>query len=92
MNKLELVKSMAQKTGLSEKKNRDALDAILNTFIQVVADGEAFNLAGFGTMKVTYRLPRVARNLQTGEVINIAARKAVVFTPSNALKEAVNQK
>ena len=44
---------------------------------------------GLGKLYVRHSKPRQGRNPQTGETINIPARKRVRFTAAKALKEAV---
>jgi DNA-binding protein HU-beta len=46
-------------------------------------------LVGFGTFSVSNRKARMGRNPQTGEEIQIPARKVPVFRPGKELKEAV---
>ncbi|MDY6469771.1 MAG: HU family DNA-binding protein, partial [Succinivibrio dextrinosolvens] len=54
--------------------------------------GDAVQLIGFGTFKVSARKARQGRNPRTGEVIKIAASKVPVFSAGSALKDAVNKK
>lgn len=91
MNKAEIIKAIAKKTGKTEVVSRLVLDTILESVLHVVEDGESINIPSFGTIKVTYRLPRQARNLKTGEVISIPAQKAVVFSASQAFKDELNK-
>jgi len=45
---------------------------------------------GFGAFEVSYRNAREGRNPKTQEPLTIPAHNAVTFTPSDALKKAVN--
>ena len=51
--------------------------------------GDTVTLIGFGTFKVAQRKARRGRNLQTGAVINISAKRVPRFVPGKALKDAV---
>lgn len=53
--------------------------------------GDKVPLVGFGTFAVSERAARSGRNPQTGEPVEIPARKAVTFKAGSALKEAVNE-
>ena len=53
-------------------------------------EGDAVQLTGFGSFKVGDRAARKGRNPQTGETIDIAARKVVKFSAGKALKDALN--
>lgn len=50
---------------------------------------DGVKLVGFGTFSVSARKARVGRNPQTGEEIQIPARKVPVFRPGKELKESV---
>jgi DNA-binding protein HU-beta len=89
MNKTELVKGMAKSANLTQKAAASALDVILNEIHGVLAEGESIVLPGFGTFKVSFRSPRVCKNLKTGEDIMVPAKSVPVFTPSKVLKESV---
>jgi DNA-binding protein HU-beta len=85
----ELVKGMAKSANLTQKAAASALDVILNEIHGVLAEGESIVLPGFGTFKVSFRSPRVCKNLKTGEDIMVPAKSVPVFTPSKVLKESV---
>jgi len=50
---------------------------------------DAVKPVGFGTFKVTKMKARIGRNPQTGEAINIKAKKVPKFVAGKALKDAV---
>jgi nucleoid DNA-binding protein len=52
-------------------------------------NGEKLELRGFGTFKIRDQKARVGRNPQTGEAVNIPAKKVAVFKPSKQLAEQV---
>lgn len=90
MNKTELVKAMAEKTGLSQKDAEAALKAFTDTVAKELKkkDGKV-QLVGFGTFKVTERKARVGRNPQTGASLKIKKAKLPKFVAGAALKAAV---
>ena len=47
-------------------------------------------LRGFGTFKVRDQKARTGRNPQTGEAVNIPAKRVAVFKASKQLAEQVN--
>lgn len=89
MNKSELVKSIAKKSGLTETQANDAFKALTETVSEALGKGEDVTLVGFGTFKVTERKAKKGRNPATGETIQIPAKKAPVFKAGKALKDAV---
>ena len=85
MNRAQLVEAIATETKLSKSATEQWLTAFINTVEKNIQDG--VKLVGFGTFKVVDRKPRVARNPQTGEQIQIPGRKVPVFKPGTELKK-----
>ncbi|MBQ9219721.1 MULTISPECIES: HU family DNA-binding protein [Succinivibrio] len=92
MNKTELVDAIAKRSSLTKVDSKKALDALLEAVQGALVKGDAVQLIGFGTFKVSARKARQGRNPRTGEVIKIAASKVPVFSAGSALKDAVNKK
>ena len=91
MNKAELIKSIAEKSGLTQKQADVALDGFIETVKETLAKGEDISLVGFGSFDVQERAARTGRNPATGEEIQIAASKAPRFKAGKALKDAIPQ-
>ena len=89
MNKAELVEEVANQTGLTRKASREAIDAMTSVVTDALARGEKVTLVGFGIFQIMERKARRGRNPQTGETIQIAAKKVPRFKPGKGLKEAV---
>jgi DNA-binding protein HU-beta len=90
-NKKELVGFAATETGLSKAKCGLVLDAILERAEDALSGGHEINVAGFGKLKVKEMAARTARNPRTGEKVQVAARKKVIFRPSNKLRRKLEQ-
>lgn len=91
MNKAQLVDAIAAKADLSKAQAKVALEEIINGITQSLKEGDAVQLVGFGTFKVTHRAGRTGRNPQTGKEIQIAAANVPSFVAGKALKDAVNR-
>ncbi|MFO7245673.1 MAG: HU family DNA-binding protein [Thermaerobacter sp.] len=89
MNKAELINRVAEKTGLTKKDTEKAVNAVVETIEQALANGEKVSLVGFGTFEVRSRKARTGRNPQTGATIEIPASRVPAFRPGKALKERV---
>ncbi len=89
MNKTELINAVAEATELSKKDAGKAVDAVFDTILNALKNGEKVQLIGFGNFEVRHRAARKGRNPQTGEEIEIPASKVPAFKPGKALKEAV---
>jgi len=89
VNKAELVDEVILYTGLTRRESREAVNAIISVITDSLARGERVTLVRFGTFQVGTRKERTGRNPQTGEAIQIPARKVPVFKAGKNLKEKV---
>lgn len=93
MNKTELITKLAKKTGLTQAKAAEAVDAIFNAhkglIVAELAGGKKVTLPGFGSFSVRKRASREGRNPATGEKIKIPARKYPAFKVGKTMKEKV---
>lgn len=89
MNKVELVASVAEKTGLAKKDAEKAVAAVLDAVKEAVTKGDKVQLFGFGTFEVRARAARTGLNPKTKETIEIPASKAPAFKAAKAFKDAV---
>ena len=90
MNKSELVEKIAQSADLTKADAEKALNSLVATITEELAEGGEISLVGFGSFKVSERAARSGRNPQTGETIQIAAAKVPAFKAGKSLKDAVN--
>lgn len=90
MNKSEMIKHMAEKAGINIAEAGTAFEAFCSGIIDTLKSGDKVTLTGFGSFSVSDRDARQGRNPQTGETIQIAARKVVKFSASKDLKDEVN--
>jgi len=90
MNKSQLIKSVADKSELSQKQVSEALALIEETLVESLKAGDKVQLSGFGTFEVRARAERKGRNPKTGEVVTVPACKYLAFVPAKAIKETLN--
>ena len=87
--KAELIASIADKAGLSNKDAGAALDALIGEVTDALKKGDRVAISGFGTFSVSHRAARQGRNPQTGATIQIAASKNARFKAGKALKDSI---
>ena len=92
MNKQDLIKRVAQTANLTEKDATAAVNAVLGSIEETLANGEKVQVMGFGTFETRERAARSGRNPQTGESIQVAAATVPAFKPGKELKSTVNRK
>lgn len=90
MNKTELIARVAEKTDLTKKAAGDAVEAVLETITEALAEGNKVTLVGFGTFEVRDRAARRGVNPATGEAIDIPASRVPAFKAGKSLKETVS--
>jgi DNA-binding protein HU-beta len=89
VNKDQLARNVAERTGLSGSDAKLALEATLEEITRQIADGNEVRLTGFGKFSVTQRAARQGRNPQTGESMQISAKAVPKFGAGADLKKAV---
>lgn len=89
MNKTDVVTKIHELTSLSKDDSKRAVDAMFDTIIGAVAEGDKVTIPGFGTFESRHRNARVGMNPQTGEKIQIPATDVPAFKAGKLFKEAV---
>ncbi len=85
MNKTDLVNEVAAKASLSKVDAKKAVDAVLESIEQALANEDKVQLIGFGSFAVVEKPSREGINPRTKEKIQIEARKVVKFKPADGL-------
>jgi len=89
MTKRELVRSISETTGFTQKDVLTVIDKTFDTISKVVVN-EDVAITGFGKFATTERAARVMRNPSTGEQVQVPAKKSIRFRPAKSLKDSVN--
>lgn len=89
MNKADLIEAVAKDCAMTKKDATSAVEATLSNIKKGVKKGNV-QLIGFGSFAVSRRKARTGRNPQTGETIQIPARRVPGFKPGKELRDRVN--
>lgn len=89
MKTTDLIDRVAEETGITKAQAKTIVDGVFAKIAEAAAQGDEVSLPGFGKFKVQARAARQGRNPATGEAIQIAASKRVVFQPAKAFKDAL---
>lgn len=89
VTKSDIVDSVNSKIGFSKKDSTEIVDRVFETIKHTLEKGESVKIAGFGKFEVRQKHSRRGRNPQTGEEIEISARKVLSFRPSQILRDAM---
>src|SRR5215212_8318162 len=90
MTKADVIESVCNKVGFSKKESAEIVEMVFDTLKDTLERGEKIKLSGFGNFVVREKKSRVGRNPQTGQEIEISARRVLTFRPSQVLKNALN--
>jgi DNA-binding protein HU-beta len=93
MNKSELIRSLAHRTGLTQSDAKKAVDALFDPekglIVNEVRVGGKVSLTGFGTFSKTDRAARTGVNPSTGAPISISASSSLAFKAGKSVKETL---
>jgi DNA-binding protein HU-beta len=89
MNKADLIAKISKDSGITKEKANLAIDSLVDGVTKGLKKGARVTLVGFGTFYSTKRKARVGRNPQTGEAIQIKAKKVARFKPGKELEGAI---
>lgn len=90
MTKADIVENIYENVGISKKETAATVQTIFDTIKETLENEENVKISGFGNFMIRRKRARRGRNPQTGEEIEISARKVITFKPSNVLKELIN--
>jgi len=92
MNKNELINTLfATSTGASKAAIERVVNDLTGVIVQQLQTTGKFTLHGIGTLAVVESAARTGHHPQTGERIQIAAKKRVKLKACKALKAAVDR-
>ena len=90
MNRTDLIRAMATKTGQTQKDTEASLIAFMDVVMESLAKGDRIGLVGFGSFEVSERAEREGINPQTKERILLPSSKAPKFKAGKAFKDMLN--
>jgi DNA-binding protein HU-beta len=90
MNKAEITRAIADKSGLSVKDSEKFVKAFTEVVEKALSKGDDVVLIGFGMFSRVKRGARIGRNFQTGKEIKVPPSKTVKFKVGKNLKDSVN--
>ena len=92
MTKADIVEKVCIATYLTKKEAAVVVESVFDLVKSTLEGGENIKIAGFGCFEVKEKAARRGRNPQTGETIEITARRVLTFKPSQVLKKSLNER
>jgi len=90
VTKAELVDQVASSTALTKKHSEQIVNAVFESIVDSLRDGDKIELRGFGSFRIRERGSRVGRNPKTGARVAVPSKKIPYFKPGKQLKELLN--
>ncbi|MDT0160290.1 HU family DNA-binding protein [Bacillus sp. AG4(2022)] len=93
-NKTDLVNAVqellaSQEVEFNKKDSTKLVDAVIDSIIGLTGETGKLQLVGFGTFEVKERAARLGRNPQSGQEIQIEAKRVPTFKSGKAFKDFV---
>ena len=89
LTKADIVERVYKEANFSKKEASDLVDLVFKVIKDTLSKGEKVKISGFGNFSIRDKATRMGRNPQTGESMEITARRVLTFKPSQVLKEDV---
>ena len=89
MTKIELVKAVAEKTGIDQTTAMAAVEGVIDTLKESLINKENVYIRGWGTWTLKHRAKKTARNISKNTTLVIPAHDIPYFKPCKDFQEAV---
>jgi integration host factor subunit alpha len=90
MTKIDIIQEVYEKLGFSKKDAAKIVESVFDIMKESLANSEKIKISGFGNFAVKEKKSRRGRNPQTGDEIEISARKVLTFKSSQVLRKILN--
>lgn len=92
MTKTELIKKLVSRSNLSPNEMREAIEIILDTIKDAMANGERIEIRDFGAFVVRELPAKLGRNPRTGESVDVPSQRMVRFKAGKEMRKMVDAK
>ena len=89
MTKIEIVREIASKTGLSTKDAMVIIESLMETIKTSMTNGEEVFLRGFGSFIIKHRADKTARDISKNTTVIVPAHDIPAFKPAKEFLDKV---
>jgi nucleoid DNA-binding protein len=89
MTKKDIVRTIAEATGLPHKEARQLVQTTFDALVDTLVREGRIELRNFGVFQIKQRKARVGRNPRTGKLVPVMAKRVVVFKPGKQMEAKV---
>ena len=90
MTKADIIESIYEKVGFSKKESAELVELVFDTLKETLERGDKVKISVVADSLQKKKRARPGRNPQSGQPIEITARRVVKFVPSQVLKADLN--
>ncbi|WP_428087222.1 integration host factor subunit alpha [Candidatus Thioglobus sp.] len=91
LSKKNIAEELVREMGITHAQALQLTHNFFDQMLATLASGEAIKLSSFGNFVIREKAARPGRNPQTGEVVEVSARKVVNFKPGPKLKNLTKE-
>lgn len=91
MNNKEFTAELSRRTGVSVKETTDLIGKLIDEMTQVLVEGNAVAILGFGTFDVKKKAERISVSPTTKQRMLVPPKLVLSFKPSSLLRDRVNK-
>lgn len=91
VTKKEIVKSISDKTGLTQLQIKEIVQLTFDGIIETLLEEGRVELRNFGVFQVKSRKARKARNPRTGRQVDVPEKFVVTFKPGKEMEARVQE-
>jgi len=88
--KASMIDAICEKIGLPKRESTEVVELLFEMMKEALERGENLKVSGFGSFLIRDKRSRRGRNPQTGEAMEITARRVITFKPSQILRDMLN--
>ncbi len=89
MTKKDIVRKIAEQTGLTQMKVREVVQKTFDAIVDTLVEDGNIELRNFGIFKVRVRKSRKAINPRTGDRVWVDERSGVSFKPGKEMEDRI---
>jgi len=90
ITKVDIVERIHENCGLSKKEINAIVESVFDIIKETLQREDKIVISKFGNFIIRNKRPRRGRNPQTGEDLEITARRVLTFKPSELLRASLN--
>jgi integration host factor subunit alpha len=91
LTKADLARSVSDELGFNMRESKEIVDVFFESIGNALEEGEDVRLSGLGKFTLRDKKARPGRNPKSNEVVNVSARRVVLFHAGPTLGEAIKQ-